>query len=112
MIIKRLDDIEQTEVSHNASIKKRVLLSPGELAGVIQFARSIFPPGAVAGEHRHEDMAEVFLVESGQGRIAVDGRTHELAPGTCVTVEAGETHELRNTGEIDLVVTYFGVKTV
>ena len=110
MIIKQLDAIERTGVSHNASIKKRVMLSPGELAGVIQFAQSVFPPGAVAGEHRHEDMAEVFLVESGQGHIAIEGREHALAPGTCVVVEVGETNELCNTGESDLMVTYFGVQ--
>ena len=86
------------------------MLSPGELAGVIQFARSIFPPGAIAGEHRHEDMAEVFWVDSGRGCIVVEGREQALAPGTCGIVEVGEAHELRNTGEVDLVVTYFGVQ--
>jgi len=110
VILKQLEAIEQTEVSHNAAIKKRVMLSPGELPGVIQYARSVFPPGAIAGGHRHEDMAEVFLVESGQGRIDIDGRPHDLLPGTCVAVEVGETHELSNTGETDLVLTYFGVK--
>ncbi len=68
-------------------------LSSGELAGVIQFAQSVFPPGAVAGEHRHEDMAEVFWVESGQGRIVVEGREYALAPRTCVVVEVGEAHD-------------------
>jgi len=39
----------------------------------------------------------------------VDGVNVDLVPGSCVVVETGEGHELANTGEDDLVVTYFGV---
>ncbi|HYP52836.1 MAG TPA: cupin domain-containing protein, partial [Pyrinomonadaceae bacterium] len=60
--------------------------------------------------HAHAGMHEVFLVLSGSGRIEVDGRAHALAAGTCVAVEPGESHEIRNTGADELVLAYFGVE--
>jgi mannose-6-phosphate isomerase-like protein (cupin superfamily) len=110
MKIRNLQHITETAVSHNSAIKKRVLLENGELGRITQFARSVFPAGAVAQEHVHDDMGEVFLVDAGQGEIVVNGSFHDLEPGTCVVIEAGDRHELRNTGTADLVLTYFGVR--
>jgi mannose-6-phosphate isomerase-like protein (cupin superfamily) len=49
-------------------------------------------------------------VESGTGEIIIDGTRQALEPGTCAVVGCDEVHELRNTGNTDLVITYFGVK--
>jgi mannose-6-phosphate isomerase-like protein (cupin superfamily) len=110
MKLLNLSSIEPTAVSHNQAIKKRVMLSEGELANVIQFAQSVFPVGAVAEKHVHKDMGEVFFVESGTGQMEINGISYALEPGTCVVVEPGESHEICNTGLTDLVITYFGVE--
>lgn len=110
MKILQLQHTAETEVSHNSAIKKRVMLANGELGSITQFARSVFPAGSVAHEHVHNDMGEVFLIESGSGEIVVNDRAYPLGPGTCVVVEPGDRHELKNTGATDLVVTYFGVR--
>ncbi len=109
MKIRHLQHTNETEVSHNSVIKKRVMIENGELGSITQFARSVLPPGSVAHEHVHHDMAEVFLIDSGQGEILVNGVTYRLEPGTYVVVEPGERHEVKNTGTVDLVLTYFGV---
>ncbi len=109
MRISALENTAETEVSHNPRIKKKVLISAGEIPYITNFSRAVFPAGEVAPGHSHRDMTEVFFVESGRGEICVNGNNVELRPGTCVTVEPTESHELRNTGTSDLVVLYFGV---
>lgn len=99
------------EVSHNPRVKKQVMIPFGELLPIVQFSRAVFPPGESAPAHRHADMAEVFLVQSGEGRICVDGEPVAVRAGDCVTVLPGELHEVGNVGSDDLVVLFFGVKT-
>ena len=106
-----LNDLTVQGVSHNAAISKKVMLQPGDLPHLTQFAQAQFPPGAIAGAHQHRDMHEVFFVESGTGQIIIDGRPHPLMPGVCVAVAPGELHEVSNTGADLLVVTYFGIAT-
>jgi mannose-6-phosphate isomerase-like protein (cupin superfamily) len=85
------------------------MLKKGELPHLTQFAQARLAPGQVAGTHAHADMYEVFFVESGVGRMTIDGRAHHLEVGSCVAVEPGEVHELENVGSAELVVTYFGI---
>ncbi len=98
-------------VSHNPEIRKRVLLRAGDLPHLTNFSQARFAPGQVASAHAHADMSEVFWVESGQGTIWVEGQAYPLTPGSCLAVEAGEQHEIANTGTTELILTYFGLRT-
>lgn len=98
------------EVSHNKLILKHVILSKGQCGNITQIARSIFPSGEKAARHCHEDMIEVFMPRSGTGAITIDDKTFELKKDACAIVEAGEYHELVNTGSDDLVMDYFGLQ--
>ncbi len=104
-----LDQLPQEGVSHNPQIRKRVMLRRGELPHLANFSQARFAPGDVANAHAHNNMWEVFFVESGQGVIRVDGREQPLTAGVCVLIEPGERHEVANTGTVDLVITYFGI---
>jgi mannose-6-phosphate isomerase-like protein (cupin superfamily) len=106
----RLTDLTAQGVSHNAAIRKKVMLQPGDLPHLTQFAQAQFPPGTVAGAHQHPDLHEVFLVESGTGEIIIDGQPYPLTPGVCVAVAPGEIHEVSNTGAELLTLTYFGIR--
>ena len=109
MKISSLDVLPEQSVSHNPKIQKRVMIAPGEIEGVMSFSQASFPPGEIAGRHVHADMTEVFLVQQGQGEMSVDDVLIRLDPGVCIVVEPGESHEIRNTGDEALVVTYFGI---
>lgn len=111
MKIVTLSQLPAENVSHDPAVQKRVMLRKGDLPPLTNFAQATFAPGQTVTAHAHADMAEVFFVEAGQGIIWVDGAAYELAPGVCVAVAAGETHELKNTGLIPLVLTYFGFET-
>ncbi len=109
MKLVKLNELPDLGVSHNPRIRKRVMIGSGEIPGVANYARAVFPPGEKAGNHLHNDMTEVFTCESGRGEIRVDDVGYVFAPGVTVVVEAGEVHEIINTGAADLVVSYFGV---
>lgn len=86
------------------------MLRLGDLPHLTNFSQARLAPGQISSAHAHADMCEVFFVESGVGAIAVNGTVYPLAAGTCVAVEAQEIHEIINTGETDLVLTYFGLR--
>jgi len=109
MKIVSLTELPDQKVSHNPRISKRVMIAPGELGKLTNFSRAVFPAGEIAPAHRHADMGEVFFVLSGSGEMRIDGETFQLRPGVCVLVEPLEAHEIENTGDEELVITYFGV---
>ena len=110
MKLVTLSTLPVESVSHDPGIKKQVMLRNGDVPHITNFSQATFAPGQTVTPHTHADMVEVFFVEAGQGLIWIDGEPHSLTPGVCVTVEIGELHELQNTGESPLVLTYFGVK--
>jgi quercetin dioxygenase-like cupin family protein len=110
MKLTSLEHLTEEAVSHNPAIKKKVMLRSGDLPHLTNFSQACFAPGQVADSHAHQDMGEVFFVESGEGVIIIDGSPYGLTPGTCVAVEPGEIHEVKNTGKTDLVLTYFGLR--
>ena len=60
----------------------------------------VLPPGDKEGgpDNRHRGADQWMYVAEGSGVAKVDGRTVELAPGSLLLIEAGETHEIRNSG--------------
>jgi len=104
-----INQLKELGVSHNAKIRKRIILSNGEMPPIINFARSVFPPGEVAGAHVHKDLLEVFTVESGSGVIRINGREHIFRKNMCAVIEPGDVHEIENTGTENLALIYFAV---
>jgi mannose-6-phosphate isomerase-like protein (cupin superfamily) len=112
MKIISLSDLPEEPVSHNPEVKKKVFLKEGDLPSCItKFAQARFAAGQTAGAHAHTEMYEVLLVEEGDGLLRTPRCQEPLGPGICVVMEPDEIHDIVNTGEVDLVITYFGVKT-
>ncbi|WP_101758467.1 cupin domain-containing protein [Oceanicoccus sp. KOV_DT_Chl] len=109
MIIRHLQDIPDSQVSHNAKISKKQILNNQLCPSLTQFSQATFPPGENAPSHCHADMTEVFFIQSGCGNIIIDQQHYPISGGTTITVQPGEFHELQNTGAEDLVVLYFGI---
>jgi quercetin dioxygenase-like cupin family protein len=105
-----LTQILEQGVSHNPAIRKKVLFPSSELPHLLNFAQARFAPGQVAAAHSHCDMWEVFFVEAGNGTIIIDGHPYPLTAGVCIAVEPGELHEVSNTGDGDLTLTYFALQ--
>jgi len=112
MKIVNLTDTEWSQVSHNPAIRKRIILSQGELPGITTLSQAIFKPGDVATGHAHQDMSEVFLVAAGEGIIRINGQEYPLNPDIVAVAEPNDVHEIENTGDNPLILTYLGVRTI
>jgi quercetin dioxygenase-like cupin family protein len=66
-----LNNLSSEAVSHNPEIKKKVMLRFGDLPHLTNFSQARFAPGQSAAAHAHQDMCEVFFVESGSGLILI-----------------------------------------
>lgn len=70
-----------------------------------QAATMVLAPGRSTGgaDNVHTGSDQWLYVVSGRGEAMVEGRRVALAPGALLLVEAGEPHEIRNTGRRPLV---------
>ncbi len=110
MKLIHLHKLPEQTVSHNREIKKKTMLKSGDLPHLTNFSQARFAPDQIAFAHSHTDMCEVFFVESGLGIIRINGTEYTLEPGVCIAVEPNEEHEIINSGEDELIITYFGLQ--
>lgn len=68
--------------------------------GASQGAVMVLDPGASEGgrDNRHRGADQWLFVMEGTGAAIVNGRKISLKAGSLVLIEAGDTHEIRNTG--------------
>jgi mannose-6-phosphate isomerase-like protein (cupin superfamily) len=53
----------------------------------------------------HEDpMEEIYIIQTGRGRMQVGGVTREVGPGDAIHIPIGDFHELTNIGEEELTL--------
>ena len=64
----------------------------------------IYPVGCSIGYHQHKDNCEIMYVISGEGEARTESGTEKLVPGVVHYCPRGGFHEVRNTGNTDLVV--------
>lgn len=110
MKIASLANLPAESNSHNPKVLKKVLIRNGQVPNLTTFAQAVFPPGEVASEHTHQDMYEIFFVDTGIATFKINGTPHQLEEGSCITVEPGEAHEVSNQSNTDIIITYFGVE--
>ena len=69
-----------------------------------QAATMVLPPNGSTGgpNNRHEGSDQWLYVLSGTGKAVVEGGEHEFGEGALLLIEAGEAHEISNTGETSL----------
>lgn len=65
-----------------------------------QGAVMVLGPGDTEGgpDNRHRGADQWMMVTEGAGTAIVNGHKLTLEAGTLVLIEAGDTHEIRNTG--------------
>lgn len=70
-----------------------------------QAATMVLKPGQATGgdDNVHATSDQWLYVIAGRGRATVEGREVGLDAGHLMLIEAGERHEIRNTGEEPLV---------
>jgi mannose-6-phosphate isomerase-like protein (cupin superfamily) len=61
-------------------------------------------PGGRVREHSHGGQVELQICFRGQGRVRVDGKSHDLVPGTACFLGYDVKHEIINEGAEELVM--------
>ena len=85
------------QISHAAA---KDMLPPG----LRLLAQLTLPPGASIGEHVHENETELFYVLQGNGEMLDEGVWTPLSPGDATSTGGGQSHALRNNGDVPFVV--------
>jgi mannose-6-phosphate isomerase-like protein (cupin superfamily) len=69
-------------------------------------AEMVIPPGESEGDarNRHPGADQWLFVVEGTGRALVNGKNYLLRAGSLVLIEAGDWHQIKNTGR-DLLKT-------
>ena len=71
----------------------------------------VLAPGVTIGVHQHTHDEEYYFVLSGSGAMTLNEHRFEVGPGDITAVFPGGTHGLENTGDDDLRIIVFSVKT-
>lgn len=109
MKIIHLNNIHAQPVSHDPHIFKKVMIANGKVPHLSNFSQAIIKPGESVTPHIHEDMYEIFFINSGIGQLITNGSTVNIQKDSSVIIEPKEEHSFQNTGTEDLVMTYFGI---
>ncbi|MBI4511024.1 MAG: cupin domain-containing protein [Deltaproteobacteria bacterium] len=74
-----------------------------------QAATMVLQPGSSTGgaDNRHADADQWLVVISGAGKAIIEGFEVSLTAGSLLLIEAGETHEIVNTGANPLATINF-----
>lgn len=67
-------------------------------------AEATVPPGRSTLAHYHRRSEELYLFTAGRGRLRVGDEEREVEAGDCAVIPPGEVHQLRNSGDVDLVL--------
>ena len=67
------------------------------------FRKRVLKPGSGIGYHRQAE-DEIYYVLSGRGVMTLDGKDHDVGPGTAILTRTGSSHGLKQVGAEDLVI--------
>jgi quercetin dioxygenase-like cupin family protein len=67
------------------------------------FRKRAMKPGSAIGYHEQKE-DEIYYVLSGRGVMTLDGKEHQVGPGTAILTRPGSSHGLKQVGSDDLVI--------
>ncbi|MEJ1222906.1 cupin domain-containing protein [Sediminicola sp. 1XM1-17] len=111
MKLVRSQEVAEVGVSHDASVKKKVLLEKGTVPQLMNFSSAVFAPGQAVETHNHPTMYEVFYILKGRAEFVVNQEKVVLGVGDCITIEPGEWHSQSNPYGEHVEWVYFGIAT-
>ena len=100
------------EDPQNPGVYKKVLVRQEEAdpdSKLMMFQLCKIPPKTTHVAHSHPTMDEIFYFTEGKGEIEVDGEKEKIVSGDRIIVPAGQVHQIRNTGKVELKFIGLGV---
>jgi mannose-6-phosphate isomerase-like protein (cupin superfamily) len=100
MLLRNLEhpEVKQTIYrAHGGGVAHMVLTHP-RLATMMFLAHASVPPGEMLEGHR-DPMEEIYIIQTGRGRMQVDDDLTDVKPGDAIHIPIGSFHELTNIGD-------------
>jgi len=91
-----ISDIEK-DTTENKNFRK--VLYTGKKSQLVLMS---LKPGEEIGEEIHDDTDQFFRVDSGTGKVVINGKETNIKDGFAVVVPQGAKHNVINTGKDDL----------
>lgn len=102
----RIDRLEQREsfiTADGSSIRELAGIPTGN-AQQQSLAEATVPPGGETIEHLHRTSEEIYLFQSGMGRMRLGDEEADVRAGDAVVIAPGARHKLWNAGPEPLVL--------
>jgi mannose-6-phosphate isomerase-like protein (cupin superfamily) len=80
-----------------------MVLDTRHLQSLMFLAQAAVPPGEELSGHR-DPMEEIYIIQSGRGRMQVGEDRQEVQAGDAIHIPIGQYHELINTGQEELTI--------
>ncbi|MGO8989635.1 MAG: cupin domain-containing protein [bacterium] len=105
MIRRNLEhpEVKATRYRAHGGGVAHMILDTRHLQTLMFLAHATVPPGNKLIGHA-DPMEEIYIIQSGQGRIQVGDEVCEVEPGDAVHIPIGLFHELTNTGKGELTI--------
>ena len=105
-------EVPSNEDPKNTGTWKRVIVRHDDVDSksklmMVNLARVLV--GRAHPTHKHPTMEEIFYFQEGEGEIVLDGKSTKVIAGDRVIVPAGVSHEIKNTGKIELKFIGIGI---
>jgi len=98
-----LDDVEPVELPQGSW--SRLLVTGARTGSESSLGYSVFTPGSVTAQVRHET-EEVAFVVAGAGELRLDDGAVPFATGQALHIQPGVWHAVANTGDEDVVMVF------
>jgi mannose-6-phosphate isomerase-like protein (cupin superfamily) len=89
-------DIEKDTINN---VNFRKVLYTGKNSQLVLMS---LKPGEGIGEEIHKDTDQFFRVDSGSGKVVINGTETEIKNGSAIVIPQGAKHNVINTGKGDL----------
>ncbi|MDW7733120.1 MAG: cupin domain-containing protein [Methanolobus sp.] len=102
MPIKNIQQKIESYITRDGS-SIRELMHPGVHGNHTQsLAEATVPVGCSTIPHRHINSEEIYNIMEGCGYMTIEGKGFDVGKGDTICILPGETHNIRNTGNIPL----------
>jgi mannose-6-phosphate isomerase-like protein (cupin superfamily) len=105
MILRNLEhpEVKATRYQAHGGGVAHMILDTRHLQTLMFFAHASLAPGKKLVGHE-DPMEEIYIIQSGRGRIQVNEEVCEVLPGDAIHIPIGHFHELTNTGDEELII--------
>lgn len=105
MILRNLDhpEVKATRYRAHGEGVAHMILDTRHLQTLMFLAHASVAQGKMLLGHV-DPMEEIYIVQSGQGRMQVGDEVRDVKPGDAIHIPIGQFHELTNTGGEELTL--------